>query len=100
MKKMTFEQYDNRIARFESLPDPSHNYGLTEKDMLTIETAPDKYLDLSMYLLTRSFYTKGLCEGHVFDNSDAMKPQDVIFRLNEVLCDNLLLFDDETEVEA
>lgn len=94
MRRMTFAQYDKEIEKFEVMPDPTHNYGLTEEDMRIIEDNPEKYIEFAMYLLTRTWYREENESAHIFDNVDAMRCKDVTFRLTDMLYDAIDLYDE------
>ena len=100
MIKMTFAEYDKMMAGFEVMESPSHNYGLTDKDLAKMEADPEKYLIFAMYLLTRDWYMDRGDFSHEFDNLDAEKCVNVNYRLNELLKDALYLYDEEDELDA
>ena len=94
MLKMTFAEYDRLERKFEMMANPTHNYGLTEADVIALEAEPEKFMHFAMYLLTRDWY-KNPTDEHQFDNLDAMKSRDVAFRLTTLLYDTVELYDEE-----
>ena len=99
MVAMTFSQYDELMEKFEAMPNPIHDYGITEEDMKRMNDDPDKYYEFVMYLSTRPWYKDKGDNTHVFINSDALKADKAATMLecfiSEQIFDNML--DDEDD---
>ena len=81
----TFREYDELIEKFEAMPNTMHDYGITREDMAKMDAEPEKYAMFVMYLSTRSWYQGKGDNDHVFINSDALKPVDAAFLIDEFI---------------
>ena len=84
MINMTFDEYAELDDKIADLPQRNENYGIVDKDLIRIESDPDRYYKYAMYLLNQPYYEVN-ADIHQFDNPGALPQDEVVDRLNTLI---------------
>ena len=88
MITMTYDQFDEIYDKMETLPSVIiSGKGLTENDLMKLQSNPDKYMPMIIYYLTRNF-----ADDEQFSNSDAIPGSEIKAELNKIIKENVRFY--------